>query len=75
MLGLRFRVKRLGSQFGEGVRKLVFPSPTCFLPLPLGGGGVRRGWDIHFEHLIIWKFEFVSKFEFRISDFSLFLVF
>jgi len=44
VLGLRFKVKRLGSRFGEGVRKLVFPSPTYILPLPKGGGGVRRGW-------------------------------
>jgi len=31
----RFRVKRLGSQFGKEVRKLVFPSPSLILPLPL----------------------------------------
>jgi len=44
VLGLKFKVKRLGSQFGKEVRKLVFSSPTYILPLPEGGGGVRKGW-------------------------------
>jgi len=37
------------------------PTPTLILPLPLGGGGNRRGRDIRFEHLVIRKFEFAPK--------------
>jgi len=28
-----------------------FPSPTYFLPLPEGGGGLRRGWGLEFGTL------------------------
>jgi len=30
-----------------------FPSPSLVLPLPLGGGGYRWGWDLKFR---IWDF-------------------